>query len=173
VSFHGTRCPLHSRSTSIKNICVSTYLNIENIHNTKSNTFTFNLMVLSCVIQLTLYFLTAHIVEDRRMKNPLNNSSPISTQCYARVFISVKGDQRSRFSRSSNNIVTGSGGSVGSADGVGFADNEGTSPFNSPTTVTCSIPLGDTNRTYSVFISCLSVRPSVCLTVCLAVFLAC
>ena len=60
------------------------------------------------------------------MRNPLNNSSPISTQCYARVFISVKGDQRSRFSRSSNNIVTGSGGSVGSADGVGFADNEGT-----------------------------------------------
>jgi hypothetical protein len=60
------------------------------------------------------------------MRNPLNNSSPISTQCYARVFISVKGDQRSRFSRSSNNIVTGSGGSVGSADGVGFADSEGT-----------------------------------------------
>ena len=79
------------------------------------------------VYLILIILFTAHIVEDRRMRNPLNNSSPISTQCYARVFISVKGDQRSRFSRSSNNIVTGSGGSVGSADGVGFADNEGTS----------------------------------------------
>ena len=61
------------------------------------------------------------------MKNPMNHSSTTSTQCYARVFISVKGDQRSRFSRSTNNIVTGSGGSVGGIDGVGFADNEGAS----------------------------------------------
>ena len=52
-------------------------------------------------------------------------------QSYARVFISVKGDHRSRFSRSHSNLPLGSGMGAGGSngpggDGVSFADSEGT-----------------------------------------------
>lgn len=116
------------------------------------------------VSSIFVFSLPAHIVEDRRIptnsstgKNSNNNninssgksnnnnnsnnnmSANVSVQYYARVFISVKGDLRSRFSRSSNNLNLNStssssssssaSASVGGTEGVGFADSEGRTKY--------------------------------------------
>ena len=117
---------------------------LDMIRENKRKFFMFN------YILVLFFMLTAHIVEDRRTKIPTNsstgnrysnnnnsgknnNNANISVQYYARVFISVKGDQRSRFSRSSNNLnlnsSNSSSSSVGGTEGVGFADSEGTTKY--------------------------------------------
>ena len=116
------------------------------------------------VSSIFVFSLPAHIVEDRRIptnssagnnhkynnnnnnnnsgksnNNNNNMSANVSVQYYARAFISVKGDQRSRFSRSSNNLNLNStssssssssaSASVGGTEGVGFADSEGRTKY--------------------------------------------